>query len=171
MAFVCYVKERTVVEGPPTSTMYVRHLSSLFCGEAEIRFWRMPAFSQRDDGRIFSGEVNLYYIKERPELQIGLVPTIEWIPTLRPQIRKQDVAFNSEKIAKLNSDQELNEDQAWKVLKWARENAFYLSAELCDSANALQKRLDDVPLEMGELRVKRGAFRPNPAMNDEYLLD
>jgi hypothetical protein len=46
---------------------------------------------------------------------------------------------------------------------------FYLDQAQCDRVNAVQKKLDSGPRDVGEIRVLRAEFLPDPLCTAEYI--
>lgn len=90
---------------------------------------------------------------------------VNMVPTLRPQIRKQDVENYVELLRSLTAD------NYHKTLSWLDDHRFYLTSEQCDIVNTEFSRIQAEPLGVGELRFTLSAFKPHPEMNESYYLD
>jgi hypothetical protein len=89
--------------------------------------------------------------------------TVDVIPVLRSRIRRSTI---EERIARL---QESNVDNYYGPIGWLDKHRFYLDQSQCDRVNAEQRRLDDSPREVGELRVLRAEFHPDPECTVDYI--
>ncbi len=89
--------------------------------------------------------------------------TVDVIPVLRPRIRRSTI---EEHIAKLRAS---NVDNYYEPIGWLDKHRFYLDQSQCNRVNAEQKRLDCVPREVGELRILRAEFRPDPNCTADYF--
>ncbi|MBD1835249.1 DNA integrity scanning protein DisA nucleotide-binding domain protein [Cyanobacteria bacterium FACHB-472] len=90
---------------------------------------------------------------------------VNMVPTLGPQIRKQDVEYHVELLKSLTSD------NYHKTRSWLNEHRFYLTSEQCDIVNAELSRIEAEPLDVGEFRISIPVFKPHPDMNESYYLD
>ncbi|MBD2099173.1 DNA integrity scanning protein DisA nucleotide-binding domain protein [Trichocoleus sp. FACHB-591] len=90
---------------------------------------------------------------------------VNMVPTLRPQIRKQEVEFHVELLRSLTAD------NYHKTLSWLEKHKFYLTSEQCEVTNAELSRIKAEPQDVGELRYIPRAFKPHPEMNASYYLD
>ncbi len=88
--------------------------------------------------------------------------TVDVIPVLRPRVRKSAI---EEQIANLKAS---NIDTYHEPIGWLDKHRFYLDQSQCDRVNAEQKRLDVVPREVGEIRILRESFTPDPGCTAEY---
>ncbi|GMV19520.1 MAG: hypothetical protein AMXMBFR56_77440 [Polyangiaceae bacterium] len=89
--------------------------------------------------------------------------TVDVIPVLRPRIHRGAI---EERIATL---QESNVDNHHEPIGWLDEHRFYLDQSQCDRVNAEQRRLDALPRGVGELRILRPDFRPDPECTPDYF--
>lgn len=89
--------------------------------------------------------------------------TVDVIPVLRPRIYKSRI---EEHIAKLQAS---NVDNYYEPIGWLDTHRFYLDRSQCDRVNAEQKRLGGLPREVGEIRVLRAEFRPDPDCTEDYF--
>lgn len=89
--------------------------------------------------------------------------TVDVIPVLRHRIRK---SASEEQIAKLKAS---NVDTYYEPIGWLDKHRFYLDQSQCNRVNAEQKRLDSVPREVGELRILREEFKPDPRCTADYF--
>lgn len=107
------------------------------------------------------------YVAASSEPRLAIVVsddrTVDVIPVLRPRIRKSAI---DEQIAKLEAS---NIDNYYEPIGWLDEHRFYLDQAQCDRVNAEQKRLDAVPREVGELRILRADFKPDPRCTADYF--
>ena len=89
--------------------------------------------------------------------------TVDVIPELRPRI-KQSVLERA--IAELEA---ATEENYHPVINWLNAHRFYINQEQCDSINAALKRIQEEPLEVGEIRIEWREFSPDPGLDDSYF--
>jgi hypothetical protein len=89
---------------------------------------------------------------------------VNMVPTLLPQISKQDVESHVEQLKSLTSD------NYHKTRSWLDDRRFYLTSAQCDVVNTELSRIQSEPQEVGELRFITPAFKPDPEMNESYYL-
>ena len=87
------------------------------------------------------------------------------VPTLRHQIKKQDIEYHVELLKTLTSDNYRS------TCSWLEEHRFYLTSEQCDVVNTELTRIQAEPFEVGEFRLITPVFNPDPEMNESYYLD
>jgi hypothetical protein len=111
----------------------------------------------------------LRYIESSPAPAVCLVVSedgyVNMVPTLRHQIKKQDIEYHVELLKTLTSDN-YNSTRSW-----LEEHRFYLTSEQCDVVNTELTRIKDEPQEVGEIRLITPVFNPDPEMNESYYLD
>lgn len=90
---------------------------------------------------------------------------VNMVPTLQPQIRKQDVKYHVELLKSLTSD------KYHKTRSWLDDRRFYLTSEQCNVVNTELSRIQAEPFDVGELRISTPVFKPHPDMNESYYLD
>jgi hypothetical protein len=89
--------------------------------------------------------------------------TVDVIPVLRPRIRRSSV---EEHVATLETS---TVDNYQEVIDWLDKHRFYLDESQCARVNGAQKRLGSEPREVGELRILRAEFRPDPGCTADYF--
>lgn len=89
--------------------------------------------------------------------------TVDVVPILRPRVRKSTI---EEHITKLQAS---TIDNYHSVIAWLDEHRFYLNQSQCDRVNAEQRRLDSEPREVGEIRILRAEFLPDPGCAADYF--
>jgi DisA bacterial checkpoint controller nucleotide-binding len=97
--------------------------------------------------------------------------TAEWIPDLRPQIKRSEISRIQVEVEALLIADTHDNNRIWKALDWLRNHRFYLPAGLCAVANELVTKERAAREKAGALFVQYPPFEPNPAMSDEYLVD
>lgn len=97
--------------------------------------------------------------------------TAEWFPNLHPQIKRGDLSSCQAEVDGLLAAPTLDNDRVRKTLDWLRKHRFYLSAQLCASANALVARDRAAREKTGVVIVNYAPFAPDPAMSNEYLIE
>ena len=111
----------------------------------------------------------LRYIGSSPAPAVCLVVSedgyVNMVPTLRHQIKKQDIENHVELLKTLTSD------NYHSTRSWLDEHRFYLTSEQCDVVNTELTRIKDEPQEVGEFRFITPVFNPDPEMNESYYLD
>ena len=89
--------------------------------------------------------------------------TVDIIPLLRPQIRREQVDIE---IALLES---ATLENYHSPRNWLDDHRFYLNSEQCERANRALDRLESLPKEMGDLVIITRRFALNPQFNDSYF--
>lgn len=111
----------------------------------------------------------LRYIESSPAPAVCLVVSedgyVNMVPTLRDQIKKQDIEYHVELLKTLTSDNYQG------TRSWLDEYRFYLTSEQCDVVNTELTRIQAEPFEVGEMRFSTDVFNPDPEMNESYYLD
>ena len=111
----------------------------------------------------------LRYIESSPAPAVCLVVSedgyVNMVPTLRDQIKKQDIEYHVELLKTLTSD------NYHGTRSWLDEYRFYLTSEQCDVVNTELTRIQAEPFEVGEMRFSTDVFNPDPEMNESYYLD
>ena len=90
---------------------------------------------------------------------------VNMVPTLRHQIKKQDIEHHVELLKTLTSE------NYHSTRSWLDKHRFYLTSEQCDVVNTELTRIKDEPQEVGEIRFITPVFNPDPEMNESYYLD
>ena len=91
--------------------------------------------------------------------------TVDIIPVLMPKIKRSDLM---EAIATIEAATSQNYHS---TINWLDRHRFYLNREECDRVNAALQRIQEEPMEVGEIRREWGKFFPDPGFNDSYLED
>jgi hypothetical protein len=111
----------------------------------------------------------LRYIESSPDPAVCLVVSedgyVNMVPTLRHQIKKQDIEHHVELLKTLTSD------SYHSTRSWLEEHRFYLTSKQCDVVNTELTRIKDEPQEVGQIRLITPVFNPDPEMNESYYLD
>jgi hypothetical protein len=111
----------------------------------------------------------LRYIESSPDPAVCLVVSedgyVNMVPTLRHQIKKQDIEHHVELLKTLTSD------NYHSTRSWLEEHRFYLTSEQCDVVNTELTRIQAEPPEVGKIRLLTPVFNPDPEMNESYYLD
>lgn len=81
---------------------------------------------------------------------------VDGIPILRPRARRSTV---EEHVAKLEASAG---DNYHPVISWLDEHRFYPDEAQCARVNAAMTRLNREPRDVGEMRILREEFRPDP---------
>lgn len=111
----------------------------------------------------------LRYIGSSPAPAVCLVVSedgyVNMVPTLRHQIKKQDIEHHVELLKTLTSDNYRS------TCSWLEEHRFYLTSEQCDVVNNELTRIQAEPREVRKIRFITDVFNPDPEMNESYYLD
>ncbi|MDO4705213.1 MAG: hypothetical protein Q4A98_03235 [Comamonadaceae bacterium] len=89
--------------------------------------------------------------------------TVDVIPILHPRIRRSVIEAQ---IAKLEASSIENHHGP---IDWLDTHRFYLDQTQCDRINAVQKKLNSAPRDVGEIRILRAEFHPDPLCTAEYI--
>jgi hypothetical protein len=87
---------------------------------------------------------------------------VNMVPTLRHQIKKQDIEHHVELLKTLTSD------NYHSTRSWLDKHRFYLTSEQCDVVNTELTRIQAEPFEVREMRFITDVFNPDPEMNESY---
>ncbi len=89
--------------------------------------------------------------------------TVDVIPVLRPRVRRSAIEA---RIAELEAS---SVENYHKPINWLDTHRFYLDQSQCDRINAMQRKLDSEPRNVGEVKVLRAEFLPDPLCTAEYI--
>jgi len=90
--------------------------------------------------------------------------TVDVIPMLRPQIKRDAIEWEISELEKATVD------SYHKPRMWLDEHRFYLNREQCDRVNRALDRLDALPREEGQIVITTNRFKPDPRLNDTYFI-
>ncbi len=114
------------------------------------------------------------YVHERQQCMIlvksedGMVSVF---PELRPQIRRIAIL---DAIAEVRTFADLNpcdQRDLLKAMNWFEKHEFYLSPEQCDEVNKLRRSAAEKTDAHGGVSYQHADLKPNPEMNDSYLIN
>ena len=88
---------------------------------------------------------------------------VDVIPVLSLQIKRSTLEST---IAVLET---ATADDYHSTINWLDDHRFYLNQEQCEQVNAALKRIQEEPMEVGEIRRKWQEFSPDPDFNDSYF--
>ena len=110
----------------------------------------------------------LRYINARGARRLAIVVsddhTVDIIPLLRSQIDRDEIEQNISFLEKATLD------DYHKPTMWLDENRFYLNGEQCDRVNSALDRIEQLPRKVGEIVILTSRFKPDPLMDESYLL-
>ena len=89
--------------------------------------------------------------------------TTDVIPVLRPRIQRSAI---DKAIAELEA---ATSDNYHPAIRWLDRHRFYLGPGQCDRINAALERIQNEPIEVGEIRIQRPKFSPDPDLDDSYF--
>ena len=89
--------------------------------------------------------------------------TVDVIPVLMPQIRHSDLKRAISEIEIATSE------NYHSAISWLNRHRFYLNQDQCNRANAALRRIQEEPMEVGEIRIEWSVFLPDPGLNDSYF--
>lgn len=104
-------------------------------------------------------------IRGRLAIVISDDQTIDIMPTLRPQISRDEVE------AQLLALESAPPDEHHSALRWLNEHRFYLTPAQCQRANAVLERIDQAPKEVARLYVVTPEFTPALDLDDSYFFE
>ena len=99
---------------------------------------------------------------------------VNFVPDLMPQVKRSFI------IEKINELKELDKSDKIKVkdfnmtLDWLEQHKFYLSQDQCDEINNLRTDIEkklEKQLGADFIKIVRRDLKPNPEMNESYLVD
>jgi hypothetical protein len=98
--------------------------------------------------------------------------TLDLLPTLRPQIRRSDLAEMLEDLRLAAAVEPVAAERFYRAYRRVKAAAFYLSPDQCDEVNRLVEDHWRRRREAGAtVWVNEPALAPNPLMSDEYLIE
>lgn len=107
------------------------------------------------------------YVAASPTPRLAVVVsddrTVDVIPVLRPRVRRSAIEA---RIAELEASSVENYHEP---IGWLDTHRFYLDQAQCDRVNAVQRKLDSESRDVGEIRVLRAEFLPDPLCTSEYI--
>ena len=117
-------------------------------------------------GARYNSGVRYVEATETPRLAIVVSEdrTVDIIPLLRPQIFRTTLQKN------ITALENATLEDYHQPRLWLDEHRFYLNTQECNRVNMALDRLDNLPLEVGQIYIQTVRFTPNPKMNDTYLL-
>ena len=89
--------------------------------------------------------------------------TVDVIPVLRPRIKRSSL----EKV--ISELETANSDNYNSSASWLTHHRFCLNQKQCDRINAALRAIHEEPMEVGEIRLNRQEFAPDPNLNDSYF--
>jgi hypothetical protein len=95
---------------------------------------------------------------------------INLIPNLNHQIKHSAIIDSIESLKKLGENENPDRKQFNYLMNYFENMEFYLTAEECNTINALRKKIEYKDKDEN-LRIVRQDFKPNSDMNDSYYLD
>jgi hypothetical protein len=106
------------------------------------------------------------YVKSAPAPTICIVVSedgdVDLIPRFRPGIRRSEIRRQIELLASATAD------NYGKSYSWLEAHRFYLTAEECETINAMRSTILSVPQELGEIRLVHSDLTPDPEMDATY---
>lgn len=90
--------------------------------------------------------------------------TVDIIPVLRPQIRRDDIELNVSALEKATLD------DYHKPRNWLEKHRFYLSDKQCKRVNSALDRIEALPNEHGGFVILTNRFQYDSLMDDSYFL-
>ena len=89
--------------------------------------------------------------------------TVDVIPILRPRIRRSKL---EQAISRLEST---NSENYYSDANWLKRHRFYLNQEQCNRINAALERINEEPMEVGDIRLNWDEFMPDPSFDESYF--
>lgn len=90
--------------------------------------------------------------------------TVDIIPMLRPQIKRDEIEHNIKALEKATLDDYHN------PRNWLDKHRFYLNDAQCKRVNLALDRIEALPKDVGDIVIVTNRFEPDPDMNDSYFL-
>lgn len=110
----------------------------------------------------------LRYINIKNTRRLAIVVSddhmVDLIPLLPPQIKRTDIETN------VSSLENATLDNYHKPRNWLENHRFYLNSEQCELVNSALDRIEALPRDVGEIVIITTRFKPDPDMDDSYLL-
>jgi len=98
--------------------------------------------------------------------------SVDLLPNIRPRVNGSVIQALVAELALVTSPDDFEAFGRYHEIMRELDDSFrfYLSSEQCDVVNAAQARYLNRPYELGEIRVPRPAFEPDPMMDSFYIL-
>ena len=90
---------------------------------------------------------------------------VDVIPVLRPRVKR---SILEERVTELEA---ATSSSYYPAINWLNGHRFYLDQKQCDRINESLKRIQQEPMEVGEMRRKWDKFSPDPDFNESYFED
>lgn len=94
---------------------------------------------------------------------------LNFIPDLRPQIKKQHIFEHISQLKKMAEQELVDGKPFYYVMDWLKDHEFYLNKEICDEINNYRNIID--PKVDRDLKISYRDLKPNSEMNDSYFID
>jgi hypothetical protein len=105
----------------------------------------------------------LRYVRSNDKRRLAIVfsddHTVDIVPLLKPQIRKEEI---EKQITELEC---ASADAYHAAQNWLDKHRFYLNQEQCARINLALECLDKLPREVGEIRYVVSGFKANPELD------
>lgn len=89
--------------------------------------------------------------------------TVDVIPVLAPRIKRSALEKAILEVEVATSE------NYYPAASWLKLHRFYLNQKQCNRINAALGRIQDEPMEVGELRLNWPEFTPDSGLNDSYF--
>ncbi|MYD89334.1 MAG: hypothetical protein F4Y08_03195 [Caldilineaceae bacterium SB0662_bin_9] len=90
--------------------------------------------------------------------------TVNVIPEMRLRVQRSAIVTA---IATLET---ATADNYHEAIRWLDRHRFYLSQEQCDQVNAALERIQNEPMDVGELRIQWSKFSLHPDLDESFFL-
>lgn len=127
--------------------------------------WANPDCTPARGSRFNSGQ---RYVKNQKYRRLAIIvsedKTVDIIPHLRPMVKYKEIEENIAALEKANINNYL------KPRNWLDKYRFYLNENQCNRINITMDRLNTLLREDGALVLSVIEFKPDPFMDESYLL-
>ncbi len=99
---------------------------------------------------------------------------VNLVPDLMPQVKRSFIIEKIDELKELDKSDKIRVKDFHMALDWLEQHRFYLVQNQCDEINNLRT---DIETKMEEqlgtdyIKIVRHDLKPNPEMNESYLVD
>lgn len=90
--------------------------------------------------------------------------TVDVLPEIRPLMSRSEIEHQIETLESATTD------NYRAAQRWLDDHRFYLDKAQCERIRVALQRIDEIALDMGEIRFVLSEFTPDPDMDESYLL-
>lgn len=99
---------------------------------------------------------------------------VNFVPDLMPQVKRSFIIEKIDELKELDKSDKIRVKDFNMTLDWLEQHNFYLSQNQCDEINNLRTDIEkklEKQLGADFIKIVRRDLKPNPEMNESYLVD